>query len=237
MAIITTTTTIPGSRTLVTANMTEPGGPDVRFDYLRDPAEIYQRSFELVREVTDLTAVTADMEPVALRLIHACGMPDILADLAHSDGAAAAGRQALQEGAEIFVDAEMVVSGITRSRLPGDNAVHCTLNDDAVPELAASRGTTRSAAAVDLWLPRLAGSVVVFGNAPTALFRLLELLAEGAGPPALILGFPVGFVGAAESKDALVEHAGDIPFITLLGRRGGSALAAAAVNALVGDQT
>jgi len=222
---------------MVTASMTESGGLDSRFDYLRDPAEIYQRSFELVREAADLTGIEADMEPVALRLIHACGIPDILDDLTHSPGAAAAGRRALEAGAEILVDAEMVASGITRSRLPADNAVCCTLNDEAVPELAAELCTTRSAAAMDLWLPRLAGSVAVFGNAPTALFRLLELLAEGAEPPALILGFPVGFVGAAESKDALMEHAGDIPFITLRGRRGGSALAAAAVNALAGDQT
>ena len=167
---------------------------------------------------------------LAAWLIHASGMVDIAADLRFAPGAVAAGRAALAAGAPILVDARMVDAGITRARLPASNPVICTLDEPSVPGLAAAAGLTRSAAAVDLWVPRLAGAVVAIGNAPTALFRLLELVADGAPRPAAILGFPVGFVGAAESKAALV--ATGLPYLALLGRRGGSAIAAAAVNAL-----
>jgi precorrin-8X/cobalt-precorrin-8 methylmutase len=195
-------------------------------DWLCDPAEIYRRSFAIIRAETDLGAVPEDLRNVVVRVVHACGMPDIVADLRWSDGAAAAGRKALAEGAPILCDAEMVARGIIASRLPAANPVACTLAE------AKAAGTTRSAAAVDLWLPRLGGAVVAIGNAPTALFRLMDLIDAGAPRPALILGFPVGFVGAAESKQALAESS--LPFVTLLGRRGGSAMAAAAVNALAG---
>ncbi len=205
------------------------------FDYLRDPDEIYRRSFTAVRAATDLSGLAPDMESLALRLVHACATPEIVADLVHSDGAASVGRAALAAGAPILVDAAMVAAGIARSRLAANNRVLCTLDAPGVAAAAKAAGTTRSAAAVDLWRPHLAGAVAVFGNAPTALFRLLELLAEGAPRPALILGFPVGFIGAAESKSALAEGPGGVPFIALLGRRGGSALAAAAVNALAGE--
>lgn len=204
-------------------------------DYLRDPDEIYRRSFAAVRAATDLSRLAPDIEDVALRLVHACAMPDIVSDLAYSHGAAAAGRAALAAGAPILADAAMVASGITRSRLTAKNEIVCMLDAPGVAATAKRIGTTRSAAAVDLWRPRLAGAVAVFGNAPTALFRLLELLADGAPRPALILGFPVGFIGAAESKAALAASDLGVPFITLLGRRGGSAMAAAAVNALAGE--
>jgi precorrin-8X/cobalt-precorrin-8 methylmutase len=172
---------------------------------------------------------------MAVRLIHAAGDPSIMGDLAWSDGAGAAGRQALASGAPIFVDTEMVAAGIARHRLPAANSVICTLAEPGVAEAARTAGTTRSAAAVDCWGDRLAGAVVAIGNAPTALFRLLELLGQGAPRPALILGFPVGFVGAMESKEALIAHSTGVPFVSLRGRRGGSAFAAAAVNALAGE--
>jgi len=210
-------------------------GPEPLFDYVRDPAEIYRRSFETVRAEADLDGLQADVAAVAQRLIHACGMTDIVDDLRWSDGAAETGRKALKNGAPVFVDAEMVAAGIIRARLPADNAVICTLNDGTVPGLARQTANTRSAAAVELWDERLEGAVVAIGNAPTALFRLLERLIEGAPRPALILGFPVGFIGAAESKDALASGTAGVPYVTLLGRRGGSAMAAAAVNALAGD--
>ena len=203
-----------------------------RFDYLRDPAAITRRSFELVRAETDVSRLPADLAPIAYRLVHACGMPEIVDDLAWGGDVAAGGRAALANGAPILVDCEMLAAGITRARLPADNRVLCTLGDAAVPPSAARLGTTRSAAAVDLWRPHLAAAVAAIGNAPTALFRLLELLAGGAPRPAVILAFPVGFVGAAEAKDALCAARLDVPFLTLRGRRGGSALAAAAVNAL-----
>jgi precorrin-8X/cobalt-precorrin-8 methylmutase len=204
-------------------------------EYLRDPAEIYRRSFAAVRAATDLSALAPELESVAIRLVHACGEPGIIAQLEASPGAVAAGRKALAAGAPILVDAEMVGAGIIRSRLPANNKVICTLGEAGVAEAAKVTATTRSAAAVDLWRSHLAGSVVTIGNAPTALFRLLELIAEGAPAPAVILGFPVGFIGAAESKQALARGALGLPFITLQGRRGGSALAAAAVNALSGE--
>ncbi len=202
------------------------------FDYLRDPEEITRRSFAIVEAEVDLSGLPEPLRPVARRLIHACGMPDILEDLAWGGPVLEAGRQALEAGAPVLADCRMVTEGVTRARLPKNNAVLCTLGEPQVPALARQLGTTRSAAALELWGDRLAGAVVAVGNAPTALFRLLEMLREGAPRPAVILGFPVGFVGAAESKEALIETAGDLPFLTLRGRRGGSALAAAAVNAL-----
>ena len=179
------------------------------------------------------------MAPVVARLVHACGMADIVDDLAWSRGAAAIGRNALQSGAPVLADAEMVKAGIIRKRLPRNNDVICTLNEDGVSDLAGRLGTTRSAAALDLWRDHVEGAVVTIGNAPTALFRLLELLHDGWPRPALILGFAVGFVGAAESKQALIDAGGalGVPYIALKGRRGGSALAAAAVNALTGGAT
>ena len=207
------------------------------YSYIHDPAEIYCRSFATVRAEADLDALPADIADVAVRLIHACGMPDIIGDLRYSPNAGNAGRDALNGGAPILVDAEMVAAGIIRARLAANNPVICTLNDPRTPDHAKAIGNTRSAAAVDFWQEQLAGAVVVIGNAPTALFRLLELLLEGAQKPALILGFPVGFIGAAESKQALADFGHNIPFMTLLGRRGGSAIASASVNALAGAET
>ncbi|MBI3499609.1 MAG: precorrin-8X methylmutase [Proteobacteria bacterium] len=208
------------------------GGGCRRADYLRDPDEIMRRSFAILRQETDVSKLAPDLAEVALRLVHASGMPDIVADLRASPDAARRGREALAAGRPILCDAEMTAAGVTRRHLPAGNRVVVSLGDLHVPELAQRHRTTRSAAAVELWRPYLAGSVVAIGNAPTALFHLLEMLADGAPPPALILGFPVGFVGAAESKAALAENTSGLGFITLLGRRGGSAMAAAAVNAL-----
>jgi len=203
-----------------------------RLDYIRDPGEIYRRSFEGIEAEAGLHLLPQAMRPVALRLVHACGMPDLVADLAFSDDAAEAGISALSAGAPILCDVEMVRSGIIRDRLPAKNQVICTLNEPGVAERAATSGQTRSAAAAEFWGERLAGAVVAIGNAPTALFRLLELLDEGAPKPALIIGMPVGFVGAAESKAELAADPRGCAFIAIRGRRGGSALAAAAVNAL-----
>ncbi len=200
----------------------------MEFAYLRDPEAIYRRSFALIRREVDLARLPRDLRPVALRLVHAAGEPSLVDDLIASDGAATAGKKALKAGAPVLVDAAMVAAGITKRR------VLCTLNDKRVPGLAKQLGTTRSAAAVALWQSRLDGAVVAIGNAPTALFRLLEIIAAGAPKPALVLGFPVGFVGAAEAKTALAQNPWGIPYIALMGRRGGSALAAAAVNALIG---
>jgi precorrin-8X/cobalt-precorrin-8 methylmutase len=201
-------------------------------NYLRNGDDIYRQSFAAIRAEADLDRLPADLESVAVRIVHACGMPDVVADLAASDGAASQGRAALQAGAPILCDAQMVAQGIIRRRLPAANPVICTLDDPRVPELAQQIGNTRSAAAVELWRSHLAGAVVAIGNAPTALFHMLELLDGGWPKPALILGFPVGFVGAAESKAELVARSRGVPFIALQGRRGGSAIAAAAVNAL-----
>jgi precorrin isomerase len=206
------------------------------FDYNRNGNEIYRQSFAIIRAEAPLDLLPADLAHVTVRLIHACGMTDIVHDLAASPDAVSAGRTALQAGAPILCDARMVAEGVTRSRLPADNVVLCTLQHPDIPALASRMGTTRSAAALELWRPHLAGAVVAIGNAPTALFRLLELLAEGVPKPSLILGFPVGFVGAAESKTALVAHSHGVPFLTLHGRRGGSAIAAAAVNALAREE-
>ena len=203
------------------------------FDYLRDPQAIYARSFELVREHTDLSKIPLPLQPLAVRLVHACGLPKLVQELRWSDGFVDAAVQALAGGRPVLTDCEMLAHGVIRDRLPADNEVLCTLNEPGVPAAARAAGTTRSAAAVDAWLPHLEGALVAIGNAPTALFRLLELLPV-ASRPAAIIGFPVGFVGAAESHAALTAHNDGVPFITFDGRRGGSALAAAAVNALAG---
>ncbi|WP_114858299.1 precorrin-8X methylmutase [Azospirillum brasilense] len=205
------------------------------YDYIRDGAAIYRQSFATIRAEADLSAIPDDLKAVAVRVIHACGMVDAAQDLMFSPDIGTAARTALRNGAAILCDSEMVAHGITRARLPADNPVVCTLRDPAVPELAKQVENTRSAAALELWVPRLAGSVVAIGNAPTALFKLLEMIRDGAPKPAAVLGFPVGFVGAAESKDALAEAPFGLPFLAIKGRRGGSAMAAAAVNALASD--
>ncbi|MCD6075419.1 MAG: cobH, partial [Rhodospirillales bacterium] len=204
--------------------------------YIKDGEEIYRRSFSIIRAEADLSRIPQDLERLAVRVIHACGMTDIVSDFAFSPGAGTAGRQALASGAPILCDARMIAEGITRSRLERNNRVICTLVDVGVPELAKKMGTTRSAAAMELWRPHLEGAVVAIGNAPTSLFRLLEMLDDGAPRPALILGMPVGFVGAAESKQALADNSRGVPFVAVLGRRGGSAMATAAVNALATDR-
>ncbi|MFG6194453.1 precorrin-8X methylmutase [Nonomuraea sp. JJY05] len=202
-------------------------------DYIRDGAEIYRRSFATIRAETDLTGLPPEVAQVAVRMIHACGMTDLVADLGWSPAVVVRAREALRRGAPVLCDAQMVASGVTRRRLPADNAVVCTLGDPGVPELAERLGTTRSAAALELWRDRLDGAVVAIGNAPTALFRLLELVAEGAGRPAAVLGIPVGFIGAAESKRALADS--DLEHLVVHGRRGGSAMTAAAVNAIANE--
>jgi precorrin-8X/cobalt-precorrin-8 methylmutase len=202
------------------------------YDYIREGDAIYNRSFAIIRAEADLRRFTPGVEErLAVRIIHACGMTDIAADLAFAPGAAEAGAAALAAGAPIFCDAQMVAHGVTRARLPANNEVICTLSDPRVPEQARARGLTRSAVAADLWREKLGGAVVAIGNAPTTLFRLLEMLDEGAEMPACIIGMPVGFVGAAESKEALI-HYPKTPHLVVRGRRGGSAMAAAAINAL-----
>jgi precorrin-8X/cobalt-precorrin-8 methylmutase len=203
------------------------------FDYVRDGAEIYRRSFATIRAEADLSDFPADVAQVVVRMIHSCGMTDLPRDIAYSPDVVQRARAALRDGAAILCDAHMVAAGITRARLPADNEVVCTLRDPAVAALAGRLGTTRSAAAVDLWAGRLDGAVVVIGNAPTALFRLLEITG-GAGPlPAAVIGIPVGFVGAAESKRALA--ASGLEYLVVHGRRGGSAMAVAAVNAIASE--
>lgn len=202
-------------------------------DYVRDGAEIYRRSFAAIRAEADLSGLPDDVARVAVRMIHACGMTDLVQDLVWSPGVVERARSALLGGAPVLCDARMVASGITRKRLPAGNEVVCTLGDPGVPDLAARLGTTRSAAALELWRDRLDGAVVAIGNAPTALFRLLELVEEGAGRPAAVLGIPVGFIGAAESKEALA--ASGLDHLAVRGRRGGSAMAAAAVNAVASE--
>lgn len=205
------------------------------YDYIRDGRAIYEQSFAIIRAEADLSSLPADLADVAIRMMHACGQTDLAADLRYSPALAPRTREALQAGAPIFCDSEMVAHGITRRRLPADNDVICTLRDPATPEIAARIGNTRSAAAMTLWGARLDGAVVVIGNAPTALFHLLEMLAAGAPRPAAVIGLPVGFVGAIESKDALAGQTLGLDYLTLLGRRGGSAMAAAAVNALASE--
>ncbi len=201
-------------------------------DYERDPAAIYRRSFSIVRAEADLTALPPETHDMAIRLIHACGMTDIAAGLKFSPDIISASQTAFAHGRPILCDVEMVANGVIRSRLPKGAKIICTLNDPRAASHAKALGLTRSAAAVDLWADHLEGAIVAIGNAPTALFHLLERIAEGFPRPAAILGFPVGFVGAAESKAALTQQAFGLPFATLEGRRGGSAMAAAAVNAL-----
>jgi precorrin-8X/cobalt-precorrin-8 methylmutase len=212
-----------------------PGVLDGAAPYEQDGAEIYRRSFAMIRAEADLTAIPDDLEHVVVRMIHACGMTDLPADLAWSDGVGTAARAALAAGGTILCDSSMVAAGVTRSRLPAGNQVVCTLADPRVRDLADRLGTTRSAAAVALWRDHLDGAVVAVGNAPTALFRLLEMVAAGAPRPAAVLGVPVGFVGAAESKAALAGSPARVPYLVVRGRRGGSAMASAAVNALAAE--
>jgi precorrin-8X/cobalt-precorrin-8 methylmutase len=218
--------------------MTAGNPAPARPPYERDGARIYQRSFAIIRAEADLRGIPADLEPAVVRMIHACGMTDLPADLAWSPDVGRAARQALAGGAPVLCDSAMVAAGLTRARLPAANQVICTLGDPRVPGLAARLGSTRSAAAVELWRDQLDGAVIAIGNAPTALFHLLEMLevrAAGAPRPAAVIGVPVGFVGAAESKAALAANPAGVGYLTVLGRRGGSAIAAAAVNALAGE--
>jgi precorrin-8X/cobalt-precorrin-8 methylmutase len=202
--------------------------------YLRDGTEIYRRSFAAIRAEADLAGFAGAAERVVVRMIHACGMTDLPRDVELSQDFAQAGETALRSGAAILCDSKMVMHGVTRARLPAGNDVICTLDDPRVPGLARTLGTTRSAAAVELWRERLRDAVVVIGNAPTALFRLLEILDEGAPLPAVVIGVPVGFVGAAEAKRALAQDR-RVPFLVVHGQRGGSAIAAAAINALASE--
>ncbi len=207
----------------------------MRYDYERDTAEIYRQSFAIIEAEAGLDRVPDELRPVVTRMIHASGQIDLLDDLAWSDGLWTAAHEALDAGAPILCDARMVASGVIRSRLPRDNAVVCLLGDPRLAALAAERGTTKTAAAVELWRPQLAGSVVAIGNAPTALFHLLEVVAEDPTlKPAAVVGIPVGFVGAAESKRALADNDLGLEYLVVHGRRGGSAVTAAAVNALCG---
>ncbi|WP_405664615.1 precorrin-8X methylmutase [Streptomyces sp. NBC_01166] len=204
--------------------------------YEKDGPAIYRQSFATIRAEADLAGLPADVSQVAVRMIHACGMVDLVRDIAFSPNAVADARAALRSGAPILCDVAMVASGVTRKRLPADNDVICTLSDPAVPELAAKLGTTRSAAALELWRDRMEGAVVAVGNAPTALFRLLEMIEEGAPRPAAVIGVPVGFIGAAESKEALAAHPSGLEHLVVRGRRGGSAIAAAALNAIASEE-
>jgi precorrin-8X/cobalt-precorrin-8 methylmutase len=203
------------------------------YEYEKDGAAIYRQSFATIRAEADLTGLPDDIARVAIRMIHACGQVDLVDDVAFSPAVVERAREALNAGAPVLCDAQMVASGVTRRRLPKDNDVVCTLNDPRTPALAAELGTTRTAAALELWGDRLDGAVVAIGNAPTALFHLLEMVAAGAPRPAAVLGIPVGFIGAAESKEALAVS--DLEFLVVRGRRGGSAVTAAAVNAIASD--
>jgi len=205
-------------------------------DYISDGTEIYRQSFATIRAETDLSRFPEDVARVAVRMIHACGMTDLVEDIGYSDAVVRSARAALLSGAPILCDAQMVASGITRGRLPADNEVICSLRDPAVPDLAAQLGNTRSAAALELWRDRLEGSVVAIGNAPTALFHLLDMIDAGAGRPAAIIGIPVGFIGAPESKQALAEHGKGLEYLIVRGRRGGSAVTAAAINAIASEE-
>ena len=220
--------------------MREPSRPPRRYEYVDHGPAIYVDSFATIRREADLTAVPADAERLAVRMIHGSGQVDLADDLVIHPRMVAAARGALEAGAPILCDATMVATGVTGSRLPRDNDVLCLLNDPRVPDLARAWGTTRTAAAVSLWEPLLAGAVVAVGNAPTALFHLLELMLDGGPRPAAIVGCPVGFIGAAESKQALVDlasaHGIDIPYVTVRGRRGGSAMTSSALNALAQEK-
>jgi precorrin-8X/cobalt-precorrin-8 methylmutase len=206
-----------------------------RLAYIRDGAAIYERSFAIIRAEADLARFSPEEERVAVRIIHASGMVEIARDLDFSPGVVSAAREALAKGAPILCDSKMVANGVTRARLPAKNDVICTLDDPRVPDLARDIANTRTAAAMELWRERLGGALVAIGNAPTALFRLLEMLNAGAPAPASIIGMPVGFVGAAESKEALIAD-NRVPFITVRGRKGGSAMTAAAINALASER-
>jgi precorrin-8X/cobalt-precorrin-8 methylmutase len=206
-----------------------------RFEYIKDGSAIYGRSFAMIRAEADLARFAPDEEKVAVRIIHACGMVEAASDILFAPGAVTAARQALRDGAPILCDSKMVANGVTRARLPRDNEVVCTLDHPSVPALAAEIGNTRTAAAMELWRDRLGGALVAIGNAPTALFRLLEMLDEGAPRPAAVIGMPVGFVGAAESKEALVAD-GRVPYLVVRGRKGGSAMAAATINAVASER-
>lgn len=216
--------------------MISPRRPQRRYEYVDAGASIYVDSFATIRREADLRKVPAYAEKLAVRMIHGSGQVDLADDLVVHSRLVTAARDALETGAPILCDATMVATGVTRSRLPKDNEVLCLLNDERVPDLAREWRTTRTAAAVSLWEPRLDGAVVAIGNAPTALFHLLEMLLDGAPRPAAIVGCPVGFIGAAESKQALVqlaaEHGIDVPYVTVRGRRGGSAMTSSALNAL-----
>lgn len=220
--------------------LTQPRRPPSRYDYVDSGPAIYVDSFATIRAEADLSGVPADAEKVAVRMIHGTGQTDLVRDLVIHPRLASSARSALEAGAPILTDAHMVASGVTRARLPAGNDVVCLLRDSRVPDLAREWGTTRSAAAVSLWADRMEGAVVAIGNAPTALFHLLEMLIDGAPRPAAIVGVPVGFIGAAESKDALAsfaaDHQIDVPFVTVRGRRGGSAMAASALNALAQER-
>lgn len=202
------------------------------YDYIHDGTAIYERSFAIIRSEADLSRFSEDEADVAVRMIHACGLVEAAQHFVFSENFVSAARTALKAGAPIFCDAEMVARGVTRARLPADNEVICTLRDPRTADIAKEIGNTRSAAAIDLWADKLAGSVVAIGNAPTALFYLLEKLRDGAPKPAAIIGMPVGFVGAAESKDALAENSYGVPYAIVRGRLGGSAMTAAALNSL-----
>ncbi|AKS33811.1 precorrin-8X methylmutase [Mycolicibacterium goodii] len=214
--------------------------PTKRYEYVDDGAQIYRDSFATIRHEADLSAIPADAEKLAVRMIHGTGQPDLVKNLVIHPELVRAARAALRDGAPILCDAYMVATGVTASRLPADNAVHCFLNADGVSEMASRWRTTRTAAAVSLWEPYMGGAVIAIGNAPTALFHLLEMIVDGAPRPAAIVGCPVGFIGAAESKEALiafaVDHNIDIPFVTIRGRRGGSAITSSALNALATEQ-
>jgi precorrin-8X/cobalt-precorrin-8 methylmutase len=203
------------------------------YDYEHDGAEIYRQSFATIRAEADLSGLPEDVARVAVRMVHACGQVDLVADVAHSADVVSRAREALHAGAPVLCDAQMVAAGVTRTRLPKDNDVVCMLNDPRTPALAADLRTTRTAAALELWGDRLDGAVVAIGNAPTALFHLLEMVAAGAPRPAAVIGIPVGFIGAVESKEALA--ASDLEFLVVRGRRGGSAITAAAVNAIASE--
>ena len=204
-------------------------------DYIRDPAEIYRQSFAVIRAEADLTRFPADVAPVVVRLIHTCGQVDVAEHVAYTDDVVARVSTALNSGAPVLCDSSMVAAGVTTARLPADNQVVSLVADPRAAELAARRHTTRSAAAVELWADRLAGAVLAIGNAPTALFRLLELIDEGVSAPVAVLGGPVGFVGSAQSKQELIDRPRGMSYLVVTGRRGGSAMAAAAVNAIAAD--
>jgi precorrin-8X/cobalt-precorrin-8 methylmutase len=203
------------------------------YEYEKDGAEIYRQSFATIRAEADLSGLPDDVAQVAVRMVHACGQVDLVADVGFSPDVVRHGRKALESGAPVLCDSQMVASGVTRKRLPAFNEVVCTLNDPRTPDLARDLGTTRTAAAMHLWGDRLDGAVVAIGNAPTALFHLLEMVADGAPRPAAVIGIPVGFIGAVESKEALA--ASDLEHLVVRGRRGGSAITAAAVNAIASD--